>query len=164
MLKKRMWPMFEHKSCPSTPKLYARAWSCEVLVSLTNRNYGIEYHSTWVVRPGLVQSVLLPLTMQSVWFITSDQTWLWLDCAVQTSPFSDRWEPCLHILPRYATCPTPLCANITVFQTVWIRSRYSSNIFVFLAWGLYPVRNPEWVPVIRNILRLLRVKHLLHHS
>ena len=48
MLKKMMWPMLERKSCPSTPKLYAWAWSCEVLVT-TNRNSSMGYHSTWVV-------------------------------------------------------------------------------------------------------------------
>ena len=33
MLKKTMWPMFEHKSSPITPKLYAGAGSYKVQVS-----------------------------------------------------------------------------------------------------------------------------------
>ena len=60
----------------------------------------------------------------------------------------------LHILPRYATCLTPLCALFSAFQTHWTIYRCSSNIFLFLAWGLYPVRNPEWVPVIHNTTNL----------
>ena len=63
----------------------------------------------------------------------------------------------LCVLPRSATCSTPLCylfypalPILTEFQTERTILRNSFNIFFLLAWGLSPVRNPRWAPVISN--------------